>query len=73
MALEYARAGYPVFPLIPHDKAPLKGSHGVYDATTDERQIIEWWEEELEANIAIPTGAISRSRHRRCRQCRRLR
>ena len=40
-ALEYARMGWPVFPL--NGKIPFKGSHGVKDATTDLDQIRKWW------------------------------
>jgi hypothetical protein len=33
--------------------------HGYKDATRDETQIREWWTRWPEANIGIPTGAVS--------------
>jgi hypothetical protein len=57
-ALSYARRGVPVFPCAPGDKAPLT-ERGFYDATTAEEQIREWWRDEPEANIGIPTGPAS--------------
>jgi putative DNA primase/helicase len=64
VALAEAAAWYgahdiPVFPLIPRDKKPLKGSHGFKDATTDPKRIADWWEETPDANIGMPTGAAS--------------
>lgn len=59
-ALEYAeRLGWAVFPLNPGTKIPLKGSHGVKDATTDTRQIREWWTDEPDCNIGIAAGQAS--------------
>lgn len=56
-ALFYAqRMGWPVFPLAPRTKVPLKGSKGCLDATTNEKQIRLWWEIEPAANVATPTG-----------------
>src|SRR5215510_10222047 len=57
-ALDYARHGMPVFPTNPLDKKPLTLS-GFYDATTDEAQIIGWWQQWPNAMIATPTGAAS--------------
>lgn len=57
-ALIYARAGVPVFPCVPGGKQPLTG-RGFKDATTDLTQISSWWLQRPEANVAIPTGAVS--------------
>lgn len=57
-ALNYARAGLPVFPLQPQGKAPLI-KQGLYAATTDEQHIIRWWRRFPQANIGIPTGQPS--------------
>jgi hypothetical protein len=73
-ALEYARQGWPVFPL----HTPIKGRcscgnpkcgkttgkhprtlHGLKDATTSEAVIREWWEKWPDANIGILTGEPS--------------
>ncbi len=69
------RRGWPVFPLqsiregvCTCSAGPKCGSnsgkhprtkHGLYDASTDERQIREWWTRWPDANIGVPTGAIS--------------
>ena len=57
-ALDYARAGLPVFPLQPQGKVPLV-KQGLYAATTDEQQITRWWRRFPQANIGIPTGQPS--------------
>ena len=54
-ALDYARRGRPVFPLVPGAKNPLT-PNGVYDATTDEVQINAWWTRDRRANIGTPVG-----------------
>jgi len=56
-AIRYADSGFPVFPCIPHSKKPLT-QNGFHDATTDTDQIIEWWEAEPNANIAIATAGL---------------
>ena len=53
-ALAWAQT-YPVFPLAPGSKVPLAGSHGFYDATTDEARIRQWFA----ANFGIRTGKES--------------
>jgi putative DNA primase/helicase len=55
-ALYYASLGWPVFPLAPKSKHPLKGTRGFYDATTDPEQIQKWWRKVPNANIGIATG-----------------
>lgn len=53
-ALNYAKLGFPVFPLSPLSKIPIKGSKGFKEAITDEAQIVEWFTEiEPLANIGI--------------------
>lgn len=60
-ALQYARLGWPVFPLQPKGKVPdgRFAPHGFKDATRDEAVICAWWTAEPEANIGVPTGAPS--------------
>lgn len=57
-ALNYAKKGLAVFPLIPKDKKPLT-ANGFKDATTDPDKINEWWTIHPNANIGIATGQIS--------------
>jgi hypothetical protein len=54
-ALEYARFGWPVFPLRPRGKTPLTPK-GYKDATDDTAQVLGWWSRHPNANIGIPTG-----------------
>ncbi|MGV1005519.1 MAG: bifunctional DNA primase/polymerase [Candidatus Nanopelagicales bacterium] len=54
----FVAAGVPVFPCVPGGKRPLV-EHGFHDATTDTAQIDAWWARWPQANIGIPTGAIS--------------
>ncbi len=54
-ALLYTRLGWPVFPLT--GKIPYEGMHGHRDATTDRKQITDWWNEHPKANIGLqPAG-----------------
>ena len=55
-ALAYARHGWPVFPLIPGEKAPVT-RHGFHDASADHRQIEKWFRGFPDRNIGIATGA----------------
>ncbi len=55
-AQAYARVGWPVFPCHPGSKEPAT-LHGFLDASTDERQIRQWWRRDPERNVAIATGA----------------
>lgn len=54
-ALWYAGQGMPVFPCAPGRKRPAT-RHGLHDATTDVEQIRNWWAEQPQANIGLPTG-----------------
>ena len=54
----YAELGYRVFPCQPGSKAPLAGSHGCKDATTDTEQVEAWWTERPNGNIAIATDGL---------------
>ena len=60
-ALAYTQRGWQVLPLQPGGKAPLGKlvPHGLRDATTDQKQISQWWEEEPQANVGIRTGIES--------------
>ena len=63
-ALAYAKRGWPIFPIDPNrvgfdgkkGKAPYKGTRGVLEATTDARQVEEWWRRWPEANVALDVG-----------------
>jgi hypothetical protein len=54
-ALAYARAGWPVFPLLPGSKEPAT-AHGFKDAVTDPGQIRHWWRRNPDRNVGIATG-----------------
>lgn len=53
-----ARAGIPVFPCRPGEKQPMTG-RGFHDATTDLELVASWWQRWPQANIGVPTGAMS--------------
>ena len=57
-ALRYAQIGWPVFPLVPKGKTPIT-KHGCHDASVNENQIRQWWENNPDANIGIATGKSS--------------
>ncbi|MFD6175530.1 MULTISPECIES: bifunctional DNA primase/polymerase [unclassified Isoptericola] len=57
-ALVYVRAGAVVFPCRPEGKAPLT-RRGFHEASRDEEQVAAWWRRWPEANIGLPTGAMS--------------
>ena len=54
-ALDYAAAGWAIFPLQPRDKKPLT-SNGFKAATTDPKIIREWWAKTPDANIGLDCG-----------------
>jgi len=56
-AQAYARAGWPVFPLIPGEKVPLSRTHGFQDASTEPERIAGWWGRNPDRNVGIATGA----------------
>jgi hypothetical protein len=58
VAGDLASAGVPVFPCVPGQKRPLT-PRGFHDATTDLAQIEHWWARWPEANLGLPTGAVS--------------
>jgi len=55
-ALNHARNGWEVFPLVPNTKIPFEGSNGFKDATLDEQKIRESWAKEPNSNIGIRAG-----------------
>jgi hypothetical protein len=57
-ARDYAKAGIPVFPLVPNEKRPLTGN-GFKDATTDLDVINQWWDKWPNANIGMVTGTLT--------------
>jgi hypothetical protein len=67
IALDLARAGFPVFPCRyelplteegPKDKSPHT-PHGFKDASTDPDQIAAWWRKHTRALVGMPTGKAS--------------
>lgn len=57
-ALEYASAGFAVFPVKRSDKHPYT-QNGLKDATVNESTIRQWWTWWPEANVAIACGRPS--------------
>lgn len=51
-ALDYARRGWAIFPLLPDSKKPAVDKWQ-FRATTDETQIRKWWEKEPDYNIGV--------------------
>ena len=54
-ALKYAAYGWSVLPLRARRKEPAT-SHGLHDATRDERAIREWWGNGSAYNVGVATG-----------------
>src|SRR5689334_19717376 len=57
-AIRYANLGIPVFPCVPGGKQPLT-PNGFHDATSHAPTVHRWWERSPEANIGLPTGAVT--------------
>lgn len=57
-ALAYAARDLPVFPCEHAGKRPIT-RNGFKDATTDPATIRRWWLQYPDANIGVPTGAVS--------------
>jgi hypothetical protein len=57
-ALQYATLGIPVFPCVAGGKQPLT-PNGFHDATSSADAVRRWWQRHPEANIGLPTGAIT--------------
>lgn len=55
-ALWYAHHGWHIFPLRPRSKEPF-AKLGLYNATCDTDQVIDWWQRWPEANIGLNCGA----------------
>lgn len=58
VAANWARAGFPVFPCRPQDKAPLT-TGGFYEATTDLGAVTDFWHRFPKALVGIATGTPS--------------
>jgi DNA-binding MarR family transcriptional regulator len=56
--LTFAEHGLPVFPVKPRSKVPATVD-GFKSATVDLDQLRAWWKRWPDANIGIPTGAVS--------------
>jgi hypothetical protein len=56
-ALRYAELSYRVFPCVPGGKDPIP-EHGFLDATTDAKQIEQWWHIHPNANIGLTTQGL---------------
>lgn len=65
IALKYAELGFPILPLVPNNKMPVKSedfSRGFHTATTDQSIIADYWlssEQAISSNIGIRTGKES--------------
>ncbi len=59
MAFRYALRRIAVFPLAPGTKCPMKGSHGLRDATNDPDATRVRWQRNPRANIGAATGSRS--------------
>lgn len=57
-ALGYASLGIPVFPCVVGGKQPLT-PNGFHDASTSAQAVDAWWTRNPDANIGLPTGAVS--------------
>jgi len=55
LALAYAAAGYPVFPVRTENKMPWT-THGFKDASTDPEVIARWWKQRPTARVGVSVG-----------------
>ncbi|MBU1117327.1 MAG: bifunctional DNA primase/polymerase, partial [Bacteroidetes bacterium] len=55
-AIAYAKIGLKIFPLAPRSKVPVKGGHGLLDATRDVAEIERIWTENPDYNIGCNCG-----------------
>lgn len=62
-AIRYIQLGYAVLPLARGAKKPhrmLGDAGGVYHATRDPNMVMDWWSQDMTANVGIATGQPSR-------------
>lgn len=59
IAHSYQEHGFPVYPFMPGTKVPLKGSHGYKDATIDQNQASEWWQQNPNYNIGLSLSSMN--------------
>jgi RecA-family ATPase len=55
-ALNYAKAGFRVFPLKPNSKSKQVLKSWKHEATTEEKTIRKWWDTNPNYNIGVATG-----------------
>ena len=56
-ATRYARKGWPIFPLQPGRKEPLRGGRGFKDATCSIAAVVDWWTDNPAYNIGYAITA----------------
>lgn len=59
-ALDYVKADFGVFPLVPRTKKPIPGTHGLNDWTDNPQNIIDHWSKNPDCNIGIACGSPSK-------------
>ena len=52
-AMELAKKGYAVYPLIKNTKTPPKGHHGYLEATRDQNTIMDWFQSNPDYNLGL--------------------
>lgn len=58
-ASKYGQLNWPIFPLAPGAKIPLKGSAGIKEASANRAQIAWWAKQHPDANICLLCGSQS--------------